>query len=58
MEQSALFQSGILSTGAEFNQLASVGARTVNMPFWNDLTGADEVLSDSAALTPGKIMAD
>ena len=58
MEQSALFQSGILSTGAEFDELASVGARTVNMPFWNDLTGADEVLSDSAALTPGKIVAD
>jgi hypothetical protein len=31
------------------------GGYTVNMPFWNDLTGDDEVLSDSAELTPGKI---
>jgi hypothetical protein len=27
------------------------------MPFWNDLTGADEILSDSAALTPAIITA-
>lgn len=27
------------------------------MPFWSDLTGDDEVLSDSGALTPGKITA-
>jgi hypothetical protein len=33
------------------------GGYTVNMPYWNDLTGDDEVLSDSAELTPGKIVA-
>jgi hypothetical protein len=33
------------------------GGYTVNMPYWNDLTGDDEVLSDSADLTPGKIVA-
>jgi hypothetical protein len=27
----------------------------INMPFWKDLTGDDEVLSDTVALTPGKI---
>lgn len=58
MAQSALFRSGILSTGAEFDQLASVGARTINMPFWNDLTGTDQVLSDSVPLTIKKIVAD
>lgn len=58
MELALLFQSGILMTGAEVDNLASVGARTVNMPFWNDLTGADEVLSDTGALTPAKIVAD
>jgi hypothetical protein len=58
MAQSALFRSGILSTGADFDQLASVGARTINMPFWNDLTGTDQVLSDSVPLTIKKIVAD
>lgn len=58
MELSTLFQSGILSTGDEFDRIASTGARTVNMPFWNDLTGADEVLSDSAPLTVGNITAE
>jgi hypothetical protein len=31
------------------------GGYTVNMPYWNDLTGDDEVLSDSNELTPGKL---
>jgi hypothetical protein len=52
---SALFQSGIISTSDELNSLASGGGRIINMPFWNDLTGDDEVLSDSGALTPEKI---
>jgi hypothetical protein len=54
-ELSALVQSGIMATGAEFDRLASQAARTVNMPFWGDLSGADEVLSDAGALTPDKI---
>ncbi|MDR2048362.1 MAG: major capsid protein [Treponema sp.] len=33
------------------------GGYTVNMPYWNDLTGEDEVLSESDELTPGKIAA-
>lgn len=57
MELSALVQSGIVQNSAEFDRLASQAAKTVNMPFWNDLIGDDEVLSDSAALTPGKIAA-
>lgn len=57
MELSALYQSGILSTGAEFDRLASSSSKTVHMPFWNDLTGDDESLSDTAPLTPGKITA-
>lgn len=27
----------------------------MNMPYWKDLTGDDEVLSDSVVLIPGKI---
>lgn len=58
MDKSALVQSGIISNNPELDSLAQSGGRTVNMPFWNDLTGADEVLSDSTALTPAKIDAD
>ena len=57
MELSAIFQSGIAQRTQEFDRLASQAAKTVNMPFWGDLTGEDEVLSDNGALTPGKIQA-
>lgn len=58
MELSAIFQSGIAQRTQEFDRLASQAAKTVNMPFWGDLTGEDEVLSDTGALTPGKIQAN
>ena len=54
-ELSDLFTSGIIQTNPELNRLAEAGGRLINMPFWNDLDGDDEVLSDSAALTPAKI---
>jgi hypothetical protein len=57
MELSAIFQSGIAQRTQEFDRLASQAAKTVNMPFWGDLTGEDEVLDDDNALTPGKIQA-
>lgn len=56
-ELSALFQSGIISNNAELNRLASTGGRLINMPFWEDLTGDDEVLADDSPLTPAKITA-
>ncbi len=55
MQLSALVQSGIISNDEAFNALASGGGKTVNMPYWTDLTGSSEVLSDSGALTPEKI---
>lgn len=58
MELSALFRSGIATNSPEFNALASVAARSINMPFWSDLTGDDETLDDENPLTPGKIEAD
>lgn len=57
MELSALVQSGIIVNTPEFDTLASQAAKTINMPYWNDLTGDDEVLKDSGALTPQKITA-
>lgn len=57
MELSAIFESGIAQRTQEFDRLASSAARTVQMPFWGDLSGDDEVLDDKNALTPGKIQA-
>ena len=54
-ELSALQAAGIISNNPELDSLASGGGRTVNMPFWNDLVGDDEVLSDTTALTPQNI---
>lgn len=55
MELSALFQSGIVQVVERINGNLNEGNRIVNMPYWNDLTGDDEVLSDSSSLTPAKI---
>lgn len=55
MELSALYQSGIIQNDPELDALASSGGKIINMPYFNDLTGDDEVLSDSGALTPEKI---
>lgn len=56
-ELSALFQSGIIRPDAALDTLARTGGTLLQMPFWTDLTGADEVLSDSAPLTPQNIAA-
>lgn len=58
MEKSALFQSGIVGVVDKIDGNLNEGNRIVNMPFWNDLNGDDEVLSDNGALTPAKINAD
>lgn len=56
-ELSALVKSGIIVRDKELDSLARSGGRLINMPFWKDLNGDDEVLSDDGALTPGKITA-
>lgn len=56
-ELSTLIQSGIVQNTPELDTLALSGGRLLNMPFWEDLSGADEVLSDSSALTPAGITA-
>ena len=57
-ELSAFYQSGIIARTPELDRLASSGGRLINMPFWEDLDGDDEVLSDTNALTVGKIGSD
>lgn len=57
-ELTKLRMGSIVSNDPELNRLAQgSGGGSINMPFWNDLTGDDEVLSDSSALTPEKITA-
>jgi len=56
-ELSRLVQSGLVARAAEFDTLASGGGTTFPMPFWRDLTGSSEELSDAGALTPAKIQA-
>jgi len=57
-ELSAFYQSGIIARNENLDALARSGGKLINMPFWEDLTGDDEVLSDSTALTVGKIGSD
>ena len=52
-ELSAFWNSGIVA-GVPGLTLPN-GGGTINMPFFTDLTGDDEVLSDTGALTPGNI---
>jgi len=54
-ELSEFVRSGIIEKDALFDKLATAGGKLINMPFWNDLTGDDEVLSDSNSLTVNKI---
>lgn len=56
-ELSALVQAGIVAHDPVFDALAASGGKLLNMPFWNDLDGDDEVLSDTTPLTPASITA-
>ena len=49
------YMSSIVRNNPALNELAMRGGKLINMPYFKDLTGADEVLSDSAALTAGAI---
>lgn len=55
MELSAFFNSGIVTNNKEFDALASQAAPTVNMPFFEDLTGDSEMVIEGADLTAEKI---
>ena len=57
-ELSRLVQSGIIGMDAQLDNLASGAGSIINMPFWDDLDGESEELSDSNSLTPDKITAD
>ncbi len=52
---SVFVESGIIGMDPAFDSLASSGGRTVDMPFWNDLSGGRQILSDSVPLNVNKI---
>lgn len=52
-EKSALLQSGICSSDSSIK--LGAGNTIINLPFWKNLTGEDEILSDSVAMTVGNI---
>jgi hypothetical protein len=52
---SVFFTSGIIDTDPAFATLAAGGGQTVVMPFWQDLQGADQVLTDQSSLSTKKI---
>ena len=54
-ELSNFYMGGIISANPELNKLAEAGGSLINMPFWADLTGDDEVLSDAGSLTVNPI---
>ena len=56
-ELSKVVSSGIAAANGVLDELVTKGGKLVNMPFWKELGGEDEVLTDGAALTPGKVTA-
>jgi len=56
-ELSSIINGGIAITNAALDELVTKGGKLLDMPFWQPLTGDDEVLSDGTPLTPDKITA-
>lgn len=56
-EQDKFVQSGIITQDKQLDSLAVGGGKLINMPYFKDLAGDDELLSDSIPLTPDKIQA-
>jgi hypothetical protein len=55
--KSDFVRSGIVVRDAGMDALAAGGGTSVNLPFWADLTGDREPLSETVALTPAAITA-
>lgn len=57
VEKTALIRSGVANGDYE-NADIREGGQFVNVPFWKELTGDDEVMQEGTALTPDKISMD
>lgn len=53
----AFVQAGIITNDPSLDALALTGGTLINMPFWSDLEGDSEELSDSGSLTVNAITA-
>lgn len=54
-EHSLLVRSGAVVADERVSRNITAGGLTVNMPFWNDLSGEDQVLSEDKEIETGKI---
>lgn len=54
-DYSVFVESGIIGMDPEFDTIAGGGGLTDNMPFYNDLTGTRQIMSDAADLDVNKI---
>ena len=54
-EKSALFRSGIISTDPRINEQLSGGGSLIQMPFFNDLSGDDQVRKSNTAIDVNNI---
>jgi len=57
-ELSEFVTSGIVDTDPQFSAALTQGGKLVDMPFWNDLSGEEEVMNDTGSMTPDNIGAD
>lgn len=57
-ERQTLLQSGVAQRNAQFDALANSPGKTVDLPQWDDLTGADEVINDTGSLTANNVTSD
>jgi hypothetical protein len=55
-EKTNFYDSGIVQRTPEFDALASGPGRMVDMPFWKDLVGPRQILSDTNAIETRKIV--
>jgi hypothetical protein len=55
MQKSDLFSSGIVQAVPELQLGVGKGNKLINMPYFQDLSGNSQVLSDSSSLVPKKI---
>jgi len=56
-QKSELIQSGLVDSDPAFNALVTQGSNTVNMPFFQDLQGRSQSLSETVPLETKKITA-
>lgn len=58
MDKNALVTSGLMVTNAAIQAEFAKGGKTVDLPFYGDLTGDSEIDSDTVASTPTDIAGD